>query len=60
MPHDCLTCKKPVEKKPHESVNRYNHKKFCSQACAKKFMKEKEIGWFAKEAQTIKRKRSYD
>lgn len=55
MPHNCTQCGKPIEKKPHESVNRYNGKKYCSTICAKAWMKKNKIGWFAADAQTIKR-----
>lgn len=55
MPHNCLQCAKEIPRKPHESVNRYNGKKYCSTTCAKAYMKENKVGWFSPEMQTIKR-----
>ena len=48
----CLRCGKDIPKKPHESKARYEGKKFCSQVCAKAYMKENKIGWFSNDIHT--------
>lgn len=45
----CLSCGKEIIKKSYESIPRYQGKKFCSQICTKKYMKENKVGWFSPE-----------
>lgn len=47
MPHNCLNCGKPVEKKPHTSKNRWNETRFCCFPCSRMYLKGKKVGWYS-------------
>ena len=44
--HLCLVCEKELIKRPYESKARYASKKFCSQVCSRKYLKEHKMGWW--------------
>jgi hypothetical protein len=47
--HNCLVCDKELIKKKYESRARFAKKKFCSQKCSRKYLKENHLGWFAQK-----------
>ncbi len=46
----CQQCQGPILQRPNESNYRYKQKKFCSQICSHKWMKEQKVGWYAAPA----------
>lgn len=51
--HTCLVCDKELIKKPHESRARYAKKKFCSQICSRKYLKEHKMGWWSSKGRPM-------
>lgn len=50
-------CNNLIPKKTHESKPRYEKKKFCSQECAKIYLKENKIGWFSSDVHSVRPRR---